>query len=705
LAKAFNLKKTAMKFKDFSIGGKITTGFLLISFIALVIGIVGFVGIRNVSTYFHNVADINMPSVEALQDIELALALVNEAHRTLLLPNLSPAQRDLQMKNIEEARRRQANAISKYEPLPKTAEELAKWSEFVQRRDQRRQMNIEIEALLTEIGRMDVIYPMELLKNLERFRGDHYNLQVRIANSIRNGTVFDDGDDHTACNLGRWAPSFSTRNQGINAALNALNEPHRQFHQSVADIKQHIRRGSRDEAWRIYEAQMMPAANRVFAQFDNAIAEAEKIVELTSQAMHKSMVEAAPIADAAVHTLIEARQISENYASQAVKDGDAAVSSSITVVIFGIVLGLVMAFILAVTISKMISAPLIKGVGIAEKISEGDLTVKIDNEINSRKDEIGQLGRALSNMTSKLKEVISSVVTGADNIASASEQMSSGSQQVSQGASEQASSAEEVSSSMEEMAANIQQNTDNAQHADKISVSVADGVQKVGTASKESLVSIKEIAEKIKIINDIAFQTNILALNAAVEAARAGEHGKGFAVVAAEVRKLAERSKIAADEIAILSTKSVNVTENASELMTKLIPEIEKTAKLVQEIAVASMEQTSGANQVNTAIQQLNEVTQLNAAASEEMATSAEELNSQAEQLKDVIGFFRIDNNAKKTSHAPAPLAQQNKFSAKTKTVPRPSMQQVKKTSGVSLNMDNDRIAAGTTDDKMFESF
>jgi methyl-accepting chemotaxis protein len=207
------------------------------------------------------------------------------------------------------------------------------------------------------------------------------------------------------------------------------------------------------------------------------------------------------------------------------------------------------------------------------------------------------------------------------------------------------------------MAANIQQNTDNAQQTEKITLNVSQGVEKVGNASRESLESIRNIADKIGIINDIAFQTNILALNAAVEAARAGEHGKGFAVVAAEVRKLAERSKIAADEIVALASKSVNVTEDASELMGSLIPEIEKTAKLVQEIAAASIEQNSGSDQINNAIQQLNTVTQQNAASSEELATSSEELSSQAEQLKELIGFFRLDGSRKsgRTSSISAP--------------------------------------------------
>jgi methyl-accepting chemotaxis protein len=211
---------------------------------------------------------------------------------------------------------------------------------------------------------------------------------------------------------------------------------------------------------------------------------------------------------------------------------------------------------------------------------------------------------------------------------------------------------------MEEMASNIQQNTDNAQQTDKIATSASSSIAKVSKASEESTASIKNIADKILIINDIAFQTNILALNAAVEAARAGEHGRGFAVVAAEVRKLAERSKIAADEINVLAKNSVKVTEESAVLLNQIIPEIEKTAKLVQEISAASIEQTSGADQINNAIQQLNTITQQNAAASEELATSAEEMASQAEQLQDIISYFTVDdlkNTSYKVQHHAAP--------------------------------------------------
>ena len=310
-------------------------------------------------------------------------------------------------------------------------------------------------------------------------------------------------------------------------------------------------------------------------------------------------------------------------------------------VIIAIVLGSLIFVLINTLLSRSITNALKKGVYMAESIAAGDLTKII--ELN-QKDEIGQLANALNRMAVKLSDIISGVVFSANSITSASQEMSSNSQQVSQGASEQASSAEEVSSSMEQMSSNIQQNTDNAQQTEKISSKAAEDIIEGRDNVNTAVISMKDIAEKVSIIGDIASQTNILALNAAVEAARAGEHGRGFAVVAAEVRKLAERSQKAAGEINEVSKTSVDVAEKSGNLLNAIVPDIQKTSKLVEEITAASLEQNSGAEQINNAITQLNQVTQQNAAAAEEMATSSEELSAQAEQLKDMVAFFKVDD-------------------------------------------------------------
>jgi len=278
-------------------------------------------------------------------------------------------------------------------------------------------------------------------------------------------------------------------------------------------------------------------------------------------------------------------------------------------------------------------------------VASGELTEDI--EITSN-DEIGDLLTSMQQMVDKLRDVVGEVISGAMNVSSGSEELSASSESLSQGATEQAASVEQVSSSMEEMAANISQNADNARQTESISLKAAENAKSGGKAVNQTVQAMKDIAEKISIIEEIARQTNLLALNAAIEAARAGEHGKGFAVVAAEVRKLAERSGQAAGEISEMSTSSVQVAEEAGTMLEQLVPDIQKTADLVQEIAASSKEQDSGAAQINKAVQQLDQVIQQNASASEEMASTSEELSSQAESLQQSIEYFRVNGHGQK---------------------------------------------------------
>ena len=320
----------------------------------------------------------------------------------------------------------------------------------------------------------------------------------------------------------------------------------------------------------------------------------------------------------------------------------ATAKDAIKFTIILVVVGTLLAIGLGIFISRIISVPLKKGVDFAVAIAGGDLTQKINLDQN---DEVGKLAAAMNLMVGKLSEIVGEVKSATDNVAAGSQQLSSGSEEMSQGATEQAAAAEEASSSMEQMSSNIRQNADNAIQTEKIAVKSAEDAREGGTAVQKTVVAMKEIAGKINIIEEIARQTNLLALNAAIEAARAGEHGKGFAVVASEVRKLAERSQKAAAEISELSSNSVDIAVKAGELLTKMVPDIQKTAELVQEISASSREQDTGAQQINKAIQQLDQVIQQNAGASEEMSSTAEELASQAEQLQNTISFFKTDEH------------------------------------------------------------
>jgi len=319
------------------------------------------------------------------------------------------------------------------------------------------------------------------------------------------------------------------------------------------------------------------------------------------------------------------------------------------------VLLLLISLALSIAVAYWIISSITRAVATAKsslvRIADGDLTTDVEVVGN---DEISDLLRTMQRTVKKLREVIGSVRTAVSNIAASSEQLSSSAQEVAEGASEQASSAEEVSASMEEMGSSIQQNTDNANQTESIAVKAAETMEKTNVSVAQTVAAMRDIAEKINVIGDIANKTDLLALNAAVEAARAGEHGKGFAVVASAVRKLAENSQVAANEINSLTTDSVSVSEKSGEMLKDLLPDIQRTSQLVQEISASSREQSSGSEQVNSALQQLNQVTQRNASASEEMASSSEELSSQAEELSAAISYFKVSETGSVYETRPA---------------------------------------------------
>jgi methyl-accepting chemotaxis protein len=354
-------------------------------------------------------------------------------------------------------------------------------------------------------------------------------------------------------------------------------------------------------------------------------------------------------------TLARLVQLNDDGAGAASAEGDRVYASARVAIVSVLIVALLLGLFMAWFVSRIISRPLKQAAEMAQRLADGDLTARLD--VTSR-DETGQLVGAMQNMVGKLSRIIGEVRHAADGLASASEEVSATAQSMSQATSEQAASVEETSASIEQMSASINQNTDNAKVTDGMASKAAREAGEGGKSVDQTVAAMKKIAQRIGIIDDIAYQTNLLALNAAIEAARAGEHGKGFAVVAAEVRKLAERSQIAAQEIGELSTSSVDLAERAGALLGEMVPSITKTSDLVQEISAASEEQAAGVAQINIAMVQLNQVTQQNASSSEELAATAEEMSSQAEQLQRAMAFFTLESESSETAPMARPRTQ-----------------------------------------------
>lgn len=517
--------------------------------------------------------------------------------------------------------------------------------------------------------------------------GDHRKWAAKVSQGIIEETQHLDVEtDPTRCALGKWLPSeqaiaYMQEFPELKAAIEAIEKSHKPLHESAIAIEKALQSLNKEEAERIYVTMTLPALEEIQKHFQQTInvemelvqaqkharelfettalpataetrtilsqtkTEAERLVHQAEKAESIYATQTLPHLRATQKFLHEIRQEAKAHIMTDEQMLKAAVETRLGVIITGLI-GLIIGVVLAVVIARGIIRPMAEGIAFAEAVANGDLTATID--VN-QKDEVGALAQALRNMVTRLRDIVSDVKGAANNVAFSSQQMSSNSEEMSQGATEQSAAAEQSSSSMEQMAANIRQNSDNATQTLKIAVKAADDAEASGKAVAETVNAINKIAKKVAIIKEIASQTHMLSLNATIEAARAQEYGKGFGVVAAEVRELAERSRIAAIEINELANSSVVVTERAGEMLNRLVPDIQKTAELVQEISAASSEQNKGADQINMAIQQLDNVIQQNSAVSEEMSATGEELAAQAEHLRGTIEFFNTDETAQGT--------------------------------------------------------
>jgi len=430
----------------------------------------------------------------------------------------------------------------------------------------------------------------------------------RYSNASDRGRTLSVQLDHTQCGFGKWFYGAGRKDAErtipeLKESLQSIEEPHRLLHASAAQIRDVRGVGKIADGQQIFAAVTLKQLGLVQGLLKGMVERSKENIARAESSMDREAI--------AIRT--------------------ALLALGIGALLVGTVLGWL--------ITRSVTEPLQRSVAYAQFVAQGDLTQAL---AVGGHDEVGVLGDALNTMVVRLKEVAHSVKTASANVATVSRRLSADSEQISHGATTQAATAEEASSAVEEMNVSTSQNAANAHETETIALKAESDAQESGKAVLEAVTAMKQIAEKIVIIDEIARQTNLLALNAAIEAARAGEHGKGFAVVAAEVRKLAERSQTAAAEIGKLSSSSVEVADVARVMLERLLPEIQKTTELIREISASSKEQSSGSDQINTSIQELNQVIQQNAGAAEEMTSTAQELSAQADQLREVVDFFNV---------------------------------------------------------------
>lgn len=666
------------------LGTKLLLSFLTVALITLFLGILGFRGALQGERSVQRLGLVELPSVESIGIIMEQAEAIRADTRSLLIPTLTAAQRQQIYTNIARIHETYSVAWKTYESLSHTPEQQALWKAFVPTWEAWRQANNTFLTGCRQFDELAILNPVDLARQLEAFTKDHHVVAGRLLQWLQQPEAsFEGGEDHTACNAGRWLAIARFNNPRLTTEINGIIDSHRRFHTEVGEIKRLIAAQQSDAALTRYNEAMVPAMQEVFQRFaaiSTVIAEATQLsAELERQAL-------GPLWEASTTSMARLDELADLNRKVTAEETAAAVARAVS--------------------TERLSL-ITTGVAFAIALTLGFLLTR--------------------SITRPIRAVADRLATGADQTAAAAGQVSAASQALAEGASEQAASLEETSASLEEMSSMTQRNAASAISAKDLANQTrtaadtgARDMQEMSTAMADIKASSDNIAKIIKTIDEIAFQTNILALNAAVEAARAGEAGMGFAVVADEVRTLAQRSAQAAKETADRiqdaidkSSRGVHISGKVATSLQEILGKARQVDDLVAEIASASREQNQGIAQINTAVTQMDKLTQANAASAEESASAAEELNAQAASLKSAAGellsmITKVSATPAPTPHThPTPSSPRRKTSPSSATAkpaalaprPQPAPEPAPQAASIPLNPPRRQSAIPMTDD------
>ena len=656
-----------MKFlSNLKVGTRMTIGFGFLTLIIFFTGGLGYFAAKENSKTITEIADVRLPSLTAVLTMQYEFENVISAQRTLLNPENDMQTRKKQYERIDQARDAYVAAMERYEKLPQTEKEAEQWQLFEEHLGEWKEVNDKFFALSRDYDQRAILNPNRLMNRLQMFRGDHYVLIDKLLEYIYAGKSFEGGGDPTACNFGFWLDDFSTENSSLEQIIQKLRDPHTAFHESIQKVKDAVAENNTDEAIQIFNNETKIYVEKIMSGFDELVNVAFDSYMLLDEMSRLAMVDSIKAQEDTLEHLNNVKninlEIAGNERIEAQKQAQSNMKSSVAALAAGLLFAVFFGFI----ITRSIVKPLMQSRELFKAISDGDMTKNVPQNLLEQKDELGEMGRQINDMTTALRQIFTNLNKGVSTLASSSTELSSVSDETAKGAHASSKSSEtvaaateeltasaesmaekmessagnlnSVASAMEEMTSTISEIADNTSSANKSteeSVKQAENFAKVMKELGEAATEIGKVTETISNISD---QTNLLALNATIEAARAGEAGKGFAVVAGEIKDLASQTASATEDISKRIEGIQSASEKAESDIGSIVKGIQNVNDIVSAIASAIEEQTSAitevSSNVNTATDMVNEA------------------SNQSSEMKNVAGDISKDIMEVSTSSA-----------------------------------------------------